>query len=180
MEALETEPDLADQGIEIGIAVGAEEVGAEFWRLMRLMDRTNTHTVSRRRDGLDKAAFGALFTLVEDGPQRSSCVAEATYNDPSTVSRHVAHLVELGLVERMADPADGRATVLAATEQGKKAAANILHRRNVNLSMMLADWPVEDRSRFTELLARFTNDFQKHRPQFLAIADVIADPEGDS
>ncbi|MGZ4588427.1 MAG: hypothetical protein ACXVX9_11575, partial [Mycobacteriaceae bacterium] len=63
----------ADPGIE----VGAEELGDEFARLMRLMDRTNTHSVTRRRDGLDKAAFVALFKLVEDGPQRSSCLAES-------------------------------------------------------------------------------------------------------
>ncbi|MGZ4588406.1 MAG: MarR family winged helix-turn-helix transcriptional regulator [Mycobacteriaceae bacterium] len=166
----------ADPGIE----VGAEELGVEFGRLMRLMDRTNTHSVTRRRDGLDKAAFVALFKLVEDGPQRSSCLAESTLNEPSTVSRHVAHLVELGLVERTADPDDGRATLLAATERGRQTAANILHRRTQNISMLLADWPIEDRRQFTHLLARFTTDFERHRPQFLAMADAIAAPEGDS
>jgi len=166
--------------IEPGVEAAAEELGVEFGRLMRLLDRTNTHSVTRRRDGLDKAAFVALFKLVEDGPQRSSSLAECTLSDPSSVSRQVAHLVELGLVERTADPGDGRATLLAATERGRQTAANILRRRTLNLSMLLADWPVEDRHRFTELLARFTTDFERSRPHFLAMTDAIAGPEGDS
>jgi len=169
---------ITDEAVAGG--VGAEELGVEFGRLMRILDRTNTHSVTRRRDGLDKAAFVALFKLVEDGPQRSSALAECTLSDPSSVSRQVAHLVELGLVERTADPGDGRATLLAATERGRQTAANILRRRTLNLSMLLADWPVEDRHRFTELLARFTTDFERNRPHFLAMTDAIAGPEGDS
>lgn len=162
------------------VEAGAEELGSEFGRLMRLIERTNTHAATRRRDGVDKAAFVALFRLVEGGPQRSSCLAEGTLSDPSTVSRHVAHMVELGLVERTADPVDGRATLLAATERGRRTAANILRRRTQNISMLLADWPLEDRHRFTELLARFTTDFERYRPQFLAMTDAIAGPEGES
>lgn len=159
---------------------GAEELGIEFGRLMRLMDRTNTHSVTRRRDGVDKAAFVALFKLVEDGPQRSSALAEAMLSDPSTVSRHVAHLVDLGLIERTADPGDGRACLLAATERGRQTAENIVRRRTLNISILLADWPVEDRKQFTDLLARFTNDFERNRPHFLAMSDAIAGSEGES
>lgn len=162
------------------VEVGAAELGKEFGRLIRLMDRTNTHSVTRRRDGVDKAAFVALFKLVEGGPQRSSCLAECTLSDPSSVSRQVAQLVELGLVERTADPDDGRATLLAATERGRQTAANVLRRRTLNFSMLLADWPIDDRQRFTELLERFTTDFERYRPQFLAMSDAIAGPEGES
>jgi len=162
------------------VEVGAEELGTEFGRLMRLMDRTNTHSVTKRRDGVDKAAFVALFKLVEDGPQRSRSLAEAMLSDPSTASRHVAHLVELGLIERTADPGDGRACLLAATERGRQTAANILRRRTLNIGILLADWPVEDRHRFTALLSRFTTDFERNRPHFLAMSDAIAGSEGES
>ena len=39
--------------------------------------------------------------------------------DPSTVSRQVASLVKAGLVERQADPDDGRASILVPTELGR-------------------------------------------------------------
>ena len=50
-----------------------------------------------------------LVHLVKGGPQRSGALAEAVHSDPSTISRQVAHLVRLGLVERTADPEDREA-----------------------------------------------------------------------
>ncbi|MEO9222612.1 MAG: MarR family transcriptional regulator, partial [Mycobacteriaceae bacterium] len=167
-------------GEQIAVEVGAEELGVQFGRLMRLLDRTNTHSVTRRRDGVDKAAFAALFALVEGGPQRLSGLAEIMLSDPSTVSRHIAHLVDRGLVERTADPVDGRACLLVATERGRQSATDIVRRRTLNLSLLLADWPVVDRLQFTELLARFTNDFERNRPHFLAMSEAIPGSEGES
>ena len=68
-------------------------------------------------DGVEWAAYGLLFQLVNDGPRRSSALAETACVDPSTVSRQVAQLVKAGLVERQSDPEDGRASLLVATEQ---------------------------------------------------------------
>ena len=45
--------------------------------------------------------------------------------DKSTVSRQVAHLVDLGLVERAADPVDGRAQVLTPSAEGSTRLARI-------------------------------------------------------
>ena len=42
-------------------------------------------------------------------------LAAAVHSDPSTVSRQVAALVRAGLIERQADPEDGRASVLVPT-----------------------------------------------------------------
>ena len=42
--------------------------------------------------------------------------------DKSTVSRQVSHLVDLGLVDRAADPVDGRAQVLTPSAEGVGAA----------------------------------------------------------
>ena len=52
-----------------------------------------------------------------EGPHRSNALAEAVHSDPSTVSRQIAALVKVGYVERRPDPADGRACLLAATDE---------------------------------------------------------------
>lgn len=153
-------------------AVLGHVLGDELLRLLKSMERTSAHVAARRHDVVDKAAFAVLFRLLHDGPQRSGALAEAMLTDPSTVSRHVAQLVELGLVERTADPADGRATVLAITEQGHRTARDMRTRRNATISAVVADWPDTDIAVLTRLLARFTADLEHHRPHILAECDV--------
>ena len=85
-----------------------------------------------------------LFQLCKDGPQRSSALAATVCVDPSTVSRQIADLVDLGLVERRADPQDGRASLLAATEAGQERHRLLHERRDRAFAVMLADWSDED------------------------------------
>jgi DNA-binding MarR family transcriptional regulator len=86
------------------------------------------------------------------------------HSDPSTISRQVAHLVRLGLVERMADPEDGRATLLTATDEGRRVFEENRRIRIERFAEMLSDWAVEDRRRFAELLGRFSTAFEtEHR-----------------
>lgn len=158
----------------------AAELGDELVHLLKAMERTSAQIAARRKDSVDKGAFTVLFRLVHDGPQRSGALAEATLADPSTVSRHVAHLVSKGLVERTADPVDGRATVLAVTERGRACAHTIRERRNAAIATIVVDWSPDDRSQFTALLTRFTRDLERQRPQLLAQSEQLADHEGES
>ena len=66
--------------------------------------------------GVDRSTIFLLKALAMHGPRRSSELAAAVHSDPSTVSRQVAALVRDGLIERQADPEDGRASVLVPTE----------------------------------------------------------------
>ena len=94
-------------------------LSAEVVRLVRASHGMKAQIHAAHGDGLEWAGSMLLFHLCKDGPQRSSALAAAVCVDPSTVSRQIADLVELGLVERRADPQDGRATLLAATEAGQ-------------------------------------------------------------
>ena len=69
----------------------------------------------------DRAALVLLFPLERLGPLRQGALAELVHADPSTVSRHVAQLVERGLVRRVADESDGRASRLVVTDAGSAA-----------------------------------------------------------
>ena len=63
---------------------------------------------------------GALAMLAKCGPIRSGDLAKELFLDQSTVSRHIAHLEASGLVEKVADPDDRRATQLHLTDLGHK------------------------------------------------------------
>lgn len=146
------------------VASLADRIGNDLVRLQRVRDRTIAH--AKATDGIDPAVYACLYRLIHDGPMRSSALAEAMYTDPSTVSRQVTQLVDRGLVERLPDPTDGRASVLDVTDSGREVAARIRSLRNDRLGQLLVDWPVEDLREFTRLLDRFVEDYDRMRPLF--------------
>jgi DNA-binding MarR family transcriptional regulator len=79
----------------------------------------------------------------------------------------VAGLVKDGLVERRADPGDGRASVLAVTEAGRKLLIDRRRQRNEAIEQMFADWPDEDLKIFAELFERFVQDYERTVPALL-------------
>ncbi|MCW2580447.1 MAG: transcriptional regulator, MarR family [Blastococcus sp.] len=103
---------------------------------------------------LDGAAYGLLALLQDTGPLRASDLVTRLGLDKSTVSRQVSSLVELRLVDRAADPVDGRAQVLTPSAEGAERLARIREVRRARWEADLADWPAEDVARLGELLAR--------------------------
>ncbi|MGH8963520.1 MAG: MarR family winged helix-turn-helix transcriptional regulator [Jatrophihabitantaceae bacterium] len=136
------------------------DVADTFTRLMRTFVRTRTQVLAAAAHDVEWSAHMVLKALDNDGPLRSSRVADLLQADPSTVSRQVAALVRDGLVERRADPEDGRACLLVLTDK----AADVLKRhdqiRHQHFDRMLAGWNERDLRRFSTLLTRFTEDFE--------------------
>lgn len=142
----------------------ADDVSGQLTRLLRLMDRRQAQYLAEHPDAVERSTYYLLVHLVKGGPQRAGALAEAVHSDPSTISRQVAHLVRLGLVERMADPEDGRATLLTATDEGRRVFGENRRMRIERFAEMLSDWSVEDRRKFAELLGRFTTAMESsHR-----------------
>ena len=112
----------------------------------------------------DRAALVLLFPLVRLGPLRQGALAELVHADPSTVSRHVAALVEDGLVRRVADEADGRASRLVVTDAGLAALETLRHERESVLEKVTADWSAADLSSLTTLFGRLVDDLAGHLP----------------
>jgi len=150
---LEAELDLADR---VGVA------------MIRLNKMHACVAAQMGKAGMDKAAFILLANLVHLGPSRSSALAEAVFSDPSTVSRQVAGLVKDGLVERRADPEDGRASVLVATEAGQQLLRERRRMRNEAIARMFGSWSEPDWRTFTDFLERFVGDYEHALPGFLA------------
>jgi DNA-binding MarR family transcriptional regulator len=106
---------------------------------------------------LDGAAYGLLALLQDAGPLRASDLVSRLALDKSTVSRQVATLVDLGLVQRTADPADGRAQVLTPSPEGTARLARIRAVRRARWEADLADWPTADVATLGHLLARLNS-----------------------
>ena len=138
----------------------ADDVSSQLIRLLRLMERRQAQYQAEHPDAVERATYYLLVHLVKGGPQRAGALAESVHSDPSTISRQVAHLVRLGLVERMADPEDGRATLLTATDEGRRVFEENRRMRIERFAEMLSDWAVDDRRRFAELLGRFSTAFE--------------------
>jgi DNA-binding MarR family transcriptional regulator len=82
--------------------------------------------------------------------------------DPSTVSRAVAALVRLGLVQRTADPTDGRASFLALTPPGAQALDETHLWYDGLLADALRDWSLPELTAFAGMLHRFSADVLRH------------------
>lgn len=94
--------------------------------------------VGRTARGLRHTAGGAeltptqvevLATIARTGPVRPSELAAAEQLHPTMLSRIAGKLEAAGLVERLPDPADGRAAALAVTPEGAARAAQVRHER---------------------------------------------------
>lgn len=68
--------------------------------------------------GLTAAGAGVLFHLAARGPSRMGDLADALGASPAGLSGLVDRLARRGLVERLPDPADGRAALVALTDAG--------------------------------------------------------------
>jgi DNA-binding MarR family transcriptional regulator len=154
----------------------ADEVGSQLIRLIRLMERGRAQYQAEHPDAVERATYHLLVHLVKDGPSRAGALAEAVHSDPSTISRQIGHLVKLGYVERTADPGDGRATLLAATEEGRRVFEQNRRARNESIAQMLADWSPADRLTLCELLGRFTSDFEAFKAATLTTPAPAQEP----
>lgn len=108
----------------------------------------------RRHPELEISAFPVLYSLIGTEPQRISALAEAIHSDVSTVSRQVGRLEAMGLIERTADPDDGRAAVLSLTGKGRRIICEEQQDHAEWISGLLADWSEDDLNSFNEHLTR--------------------------
>jgi DNA-binding MarR family transcriptional regulator len=132
-----------------------------------------------RTGGVDRSTIMLIKQLVVLGPSRSSALAAAVHSDPSTVSRQIAALVRDGLVERRADPDDGRASVLVPTEAGLKLLEEQRKRIGLALARVVRHWAPDDVERFLELLERFTTDHAANLPAMIIECAGLARSEGE-
>ncbi|MGW1494117.1 MarR family winged helix-turn-helix transcriptional regulator [Streptomyces sp. NBC_00191] len=97
---------------------------------------------------LEPAAYGLLVRLEEAGQQRATELAAYFGVGKATMSRQLRALDELGLVTREPDPADGRASLVRLTEEGRLRFRRVRDARRDRYMSKLAGW---DRGEVAEL-----------------------------
>ncbi|GHG56764.1 MarR family winged helix-turn-helix transcriptional regulator [Streptomyces griseocarneus] len=97
---------------------------------------------------LEPAAYGLLVRLEEAGQQRATDLAAYFGVGKATMSRQLRALYDLGLVDREPDPADGRASLVQITDEGRARFTRVRDARRTLYMSKLADW---DRAEIAEL-----------------------------
>lgn len=117
------------------------------------------HRIMRSRREPEGGQIAALAMLAKCGPIRSSDLAKELFLDQSTVSRHVAHLENSGLIEKVADSSDRRATQLHLTELGHKHIKDFWQKRIDAMREGFDHWDPQDLRTLTRLMTRYVEDF---------------------
>jgi DNA-binding MarR family transcriptional regulator len=104
---------------------------------------------------LDPEAYGLLAGIHDYSWARACDLALHFGLGKATVSRQLKVLAQLGLIERRPDPGDGRAHVLALTEEGRQRLESARTARRKRWHVVLGTWPIDDVLLMAGMLARF-------------------------
>lgn len=146
----------------------AREAGyLHLWREVILTYRQFMRAVASAT-GYTGAQFEVLRQLaVAGGRSTVSALARDLALDPAAVTRLVAELTRLGLVERESDERDGRRRPVVLTDEGRrhmKALHDSLHEREAALTTAIDPQDVDTAMRVLQQM-RAAVDSLPHRPQ---------------
>jgi DNA-binding MarR family transcriptional regulator len=142
----------------------AEQVEDALIPLVRYLasPRTWRQIAAATDVALDRARYIVLRAVAESEPVRTTALAEQVGVDPSTMSRHVNLLEQGGLVQRVADPDDGRAQSVSLSAAGRLVMEKVRAARHDLITQAIADWTNEDRTQLASLLGRLAGDFERN------------------
>ncbi|MFG3399455.1 MarR family winged helix-turn-helix transcriptional regulator [Streptomyces parvus] len=111
---------------------------------------------SQINNGLDFASNKVLYVLGRSGPLRPSALAEQLATGRANVSKLVNRLELRGLVHKVKDPHDARASLVELTPLGIELSRDAFRIGDEMLREMTADWSAQEVSIFSHQMARFT------------------------
>jgi len=128
-----------------------QEVGV----LIRRVRRVIGERARAVHPDLMPASYLMLTYLAQNGPMRSSAVAEKFDIDKGAISRQVQHLGELGLLVRVPDAEDGRASLISASDDALRRIGDVADHRRKWLDERLGEWSAAELTDFVSGLARY-------------------------
>lgn len=144
---------------------GEYDVDQELTRLLRRQRARALIRAAEVDDSLDFTSYLLLMAIYDQGEGvRGSDLAETFAVHKSTISRSITTLEGLGLVERLADPHDGRAQRLKASSKAARRIEQIRSRGHEWLAEVLSEWTPEERATFAAGLARFNDAAETYPP----------------
>jgi DNA-binding MarR family transcriptional regulator len=119
----------------------AEAAAAAFMTASRALLGISLRSVAAAPVPLTVPQHRLLVLVSSDGPRRVGTLADDLGVNQSNASRLVARLAEQGLVQRVADPADGRVSVVEATAAGRRVLDAVSEHRLRELRAVVAGMP---------------------------------------
>lgn len=113
-------------------------------------------SLSATTGDLTMSQYRALVLLAYQGDQRVVDLADNLGVNSSTVTRLVARLVRKGFLDRVADPHDRRATLLAITSEGRSMVGAVRNRRRTEIARVLKRMSVDTAPAVVDWLEQFT------------------------
>ncbi|MEU5088191.1 MarR family transcriptional regulator [Streptomyces sp. NPDC021356] len=134
----------------------------ELTVLLRRARASQAEMAREVHPGLESSAYGLLARLDEYGSQRATALAAYIGVGKATMSRQLRALEELGLVAREPDPADGRAWLIALTDDGRRRVGQVRDARRERYVSQLAHWDRREVSELARLLHELNGVMEKH------------------
>jgi DNA-binding MarR family transcriptional regulator len=134
---------------------------SEIEQRLTLLARTLEGLQRKRQYPLERAHYILLWVILRHGPQTVSSLAAHLQLDNSTVTRQVAVMEKSSLLERSANPEDGRSQLLSATQLGRDKAESMRQARIERIGNMMMGWAEKDQSELVRLLGRLNDDLAK-------------------
>jgi DNA-binding MarR family transcriptional regulator len=113
-------------------------------QLRLVITRTARRLRQEAASDLGPSQTAALATIERHGPLTPSELARIERIQRPTATRVVARLEEAGLVERVADPADGRSFTVSATADARTLMNRLRTRKNAYLARRLRSLDEQD------------------------------------
>lgn len=110
---------------------------------------------------LDASAFPLMAHIYENPGTRGSDLAAHFGVGRATVSRQLARLEQLGLIERVVDPEDTRGQLISLTPEGERRLTQARAARIHALADALKDWSPEEIQALANLLNRYSTSFSE-------------------
>ncbi len=135
----------------------------ELSTLLRRLRRVVAERATEVHPDLQPAAYWILTHLEHHGSQRAATMAEHLELDKGAVSRHVQHLLDLGLLDRTPDPEDGRATLLSLSADAARRLAAVDEHRRQWFDEALGSWDDDELVGFAGSLSRYNRTLEQAR-----------------
>lgn len=110
---------------------------------------------------LDRALFPLLARVGRYGPIGVVDLADRTGRDHTTISRQMAKLEELGLVERQPSAKDKRVREATVTDKGAAMVAALNAARERLANRILVSWTDAELGALSTMLRRFADDLMR-------------------
>lgn len=144
-----------------------DALAAALLDLVGCMNSPRQDDVLLREAGvsLDRALFSLLVHLSRTSSMGVAELAERVGRDPSTASRQVAKLEELGMVKRRPGKEDLRIREAAITKAGLRTIEAITNARRRLLDQLLQDWTETERKQLPVLLQKLASAMKEKQAE---------------